>query len=165
VAKWVLPWFYDFGNVRVLSATDDSTSVLLSDVPKITAATYVNTVLGFMAATAELIGRSPSTVEYNDVAMTGERGRLRACQHALHDHPVVIESPLSVAIHAYPALKPPRLAEVVHIAANDAAAGNFPLELLGGDVLRPFPRLDHNKRDLLRLVHGFEVYALALTAK
>ena len=71
--SWVLPWFYDFGNARVLSATDDSTSVLLSDVPKITAATYVNTVLGFMAATAELIGRSPAVVEYNDVTMTGER--------------------------------------------------------------------------------------------
>ena len=71
--SWVLPWFYDFGNARVLSATDDSTSVLLSDVPKIVAATYVNTVLGFMAATADLIGRTPATVEYADVTMTGER--------------------------------------------------------------------------------------------
>jgi hypothetical protein len=71
--SWVLPWFYDFGDARVLSNTDRSTSVLLSDVPKVMAATYVNTIVGFMAATADLIGGPAATVAYSDVTTTGER--------------------------------------------------------------------------------------------
>ncbi len=71
--SWILPWFYDFGDARVLAAGNESTSLLLSDVPRALAATYVNTILGFMAATAELIWRTPATVEYTDVTMTGER--------------------------------------------------------------------------------------------
>jgi hypothetical protein len=72
-ASWILPWFYDFGDVRVLAADDDSTSLLLSDVPRAMAATYVNSILGFMSATAELIWRAPATVAYTDVTTTGER--------------------------------------------------------------------------------------------
>ena len=71
--SWMLPWFYDFGHARVLAAGDDSASLLLLDVPGIMAATYVNSILGFMAATAELIGRAPATVAYTDVTVTGER--------------------------------------------------------------------------------------------
>lgn len=71
--SWVLPWFYDFGQARVLSASDETTSVLLSDVPKVLAATYVNTILGFMAATAELIHRAPAAVSYTDVLVTGDK--------------------------------------------------------------------------------------------
>lgn len=71
--SWILPWFYDFGDARVVTATDRVTSVLLTDVPKVMAGTYVNTILGFMAATAELIGGPPATVAYSDVTMTGER--------------------------------------------------------------------------------------------
>jgi hypothetical protein len=71
--SWILPWFYDFGDARVLTASDDSTSLLLSDVPKAMAATYVNTILGFMGATAELIAHAPAIVTYTDVTMTGER--------------------------------------------------------------------------------------------
>ncbi|HEX4336183.1 MAG TPA: hypothetical protein VH062_09735 [Polyangiaceae bacterium] len=71
--SWILPWFFDFGDVRVIGAGNDSTSLLLSDVPAALAATYVNSILGFMAATAELIGRAPATASYTDVTTTGER--------------------------------------------------------------------------------------------
>jgi hypothetical protein len=71
--SWLLPWFYDFGDARVVTATDRVTSVLLSDVPKVMAAVYVNTILGFAAGTADLMGGPPATVAYSDVTMTGER--------------------------------------------------------------------------------------------
>lgn len=71
--SWVLPWFYDFGEARLLSGTDRAMTVLLSDVPKVMAATYVNTIVGFMAGTADLMGGPSTTIAYSDVTMTGER--------------------------------------------------------------------------------------------
>jgi hypothetical protein len=70
---WVLPWFFDFGEARVLAATNDSVTVLLSNVPDVLATTYVNAILGFMAGTAELIKRVPATVSCTNVTRTGER--------------------------------------------------------------------------------------------